>query len=418
MIWRRILRDICQHDNIYNKRFLFLSMAFAEKYRAKRYGDLIGQDKAISEIKIFLIDFPKKKALILHGPAGTGKTSLALVAAIENNLEILELNSSDLRNRLKLEEILRPAAQQSSLFKKGKIILMDEVDGVTGTDEGGIAELARVINMTEFPIIMTCNDVWQSKLAPIRTKAKLVEVKQLVIGDVVSILSRICEAEGFKKPPSFLKQIAIKAQGDLRAAINDLESYIHLDTLDVDMTEKRDIEENIFNILRRLFKERNDFLDLFDTSSLSLDQIFLWIEENIPKEYKNESLVRAYHSLSNADVFRGRIYKDQSWRFLIYQNAFQSAGISYAKEYPLQGFTKYEKPKRVLKIWANNQRIAKKKTIAKKYAAFVHCSTKRVLRDFNLLFPILKDESVQKSLKMSDEEIEFLKSLGERKADV
>lgn len=392
-------------------------MNLSEKYRAKKYGNLIGQEKAVAEIKSFLINFPKKKALILYGPAGTGKTSLALIAAAENNLEILELNSSDLRNRLKLEETLRPAAQQYPLFKKGKIILMDEVDGVTGTDEGGIAELTRVINMSEFPIIMTCNDVWQSKLAPVRAKAKLVEMKQLTIGDIVSILSRICEAEEFKKPPVFLKQIAIKAQGDLRAAINDLESYAHLDSLDIDINEKRDVEESIFNILRRLFKERGDFLELFDTSSLSIDQIFLWIEENIPKEYKNEALVKAYQALSNADVFRGRIYKDQSWRFLIYQNAFQSAGISYAKDSSLQGFTKYEKPKRVLKIWMNNQRIAKKKTIAKKYATLVHCSTKRALRDFTLLLPILKDESVQKKLKMSDEEIEYLNSLGGKKAE-
>ena len=81
----------------------------------------------------------------------------------------------------------------------------------------------------------------------------------------------------------------------------------------------------------------------------------------------------------------------------------------------MQGFTKYEKPKRVLKIWMNNQRIANKKTNAKRYAAFVHCSTKRALRDFNLLLPILKEESVQKSLKMSEEEIEYLDSLGGKK---
>ena len=48
--------------------------------------------------------FPKKKALMLYGPAGTGKTSLAIASAKENNLEILELNSSDLRNKKKLEE--------------------------------------------------------------------------------------------------------------------------------------------------------------------------------------------------------------------------------------------------------------------------------------------------------------------------
>ena len=382
-------------------------MNLAEKYRAKKYTELLGQDAAIEEMKMFLKQFPKKRALVLYGPAGTGKTSLVLAAAKENNLEILELNSSDLRNKKKLEETLRPATQQQALFKKGKIILMDEVDGVTGTDIGGIPELEDLIIQTKYPIIMTCNDVWQSKLSPIRAKSKLVEMKALTLDKIISILLKINENENFKKNPLILKQIAIKSQGDLRAAINDLESY-SLSDIPIDLTEKRDIDDNIFNILRRLFKERGDFLDLLDHSELSIDEIFLWIEENIPKEYRNESLLKAYMALANADVFRGRIYKNQHWRFLIYQNIFQSAGISYAKKDSHQGFTKYERPKRVLKIWLNNQKIAKKKTISKKYARYVHCSTRRILQDFPILKPILQQIHVQEKLRLSEEEIEYL----------
>ncbi|MBU0760084.1 MAG: replication factor C large subunit [Nanoarchaeota archaeon] len=386
-------------------------MSLSEKYRAKKYEDIVKQDKAIDEVKSFLKQFPKKKSLILYGPAGTGKTSLVLAAARENNLEILELNSSDLRNRAKLEETLRPAAQQRSLFKKGKILLMDEVDGVTGTDTGGIPELVRVINSTHYPIIMTCNDVWQSKLSPVRQKSKLVEMKPLDVGTIISLLMKITEKENLDKSPYFLKQIAIKSQGDTRAAINDLESYSETDEFTIDLTEKRDVQASIFNILRRLFKERQDFIRLFDNSELSLDQIFLWIEENIPKEYSGRELAKAYAALASADVFRGRIYKNQSWRFLIYQNIFQSAGISYAKDSPLGGFTKYERPKRILKIWLNNQKIAKKKTISKKYARFVHCSTKRIMRDFPILTPMLKQEDVQKKLRFSDEEIAYVNGL-------
>ncbi len=383
-------------------------MTLAEKYRAKKYSELVKQEKAVEEVKKFLKEFPKKKSLILHGPAGIGKTSLALIAAYENNLDILELNSSDLRNRQKLEATIAPAAQQKSLFGKGKVIIMDEVDGVTGTDIGGIPELVKVINLTHFPIIMTCNDVWQSKLSPVRTKSKIIEMKPLDLGSLISVLLKISEKENMNKSPQFLKQIAIKSQGDLRAAINDLESYSKIGDLTIDLNEKRDVQQSIFHILRRLFKERQPFLDLFDNTELSLDQILLWIEENIPKEYQNEALARAYHALGKADVFRGRIYKNQFWRFLVYQNIFQSAGISYAKESPLDGFTKYEKPKRVLKIWLNNQKIAKKKTIAKKYARYVHCSTLRILNDFETLKPIIKQDNVQKALKLSDDEVAYL----------
>jgi len=107
---------------------------------------MVGHEQVILAVRTFLSEFPKKKAILLYGSPGTGKTSLAHVAARENNAEIFELNSSDLRNRIKLEEILKPASKQESLFKKNKILLVDEVDGVTGTDIGGIAELIRIIN--------------------------------------------------------------------------------------------------------------------------------------------------------------------------------------------------------------------------------------------------------------------------------
>lgn len=386
------------------------SQSFAEKYRVTKYSELYGQDLAVSTLKTFLKEFPKKKALILHGPAGTGKTSLVLSAAKENNFEILELNSSDLRNRAQLEERLKPASAQMSLFKKSKILLMDEVDGVTGTDIGGIPELVKLINSTKYPIIMTCNDVWQSKLSPVRAKSKIIDMKPLSTNQISYLLKKVSDLEGIDENIHFLNQIAIKSQGDVRAALNDLQAYSSGENpLEVDMDEKRDVENSIFNILRALFKQRADSLNLFDSTSMSLDEILLWIEENIPKEYENEALVKAYYALGKADIFRGRIYKNQSWRFLIYQNAFQSAGISYAKPSPLPGFTKYERPKRILKIWLNNQKIAKKKTIAKKIARYVHCSSKRALQDFNLLKPILQDTKLQEKLRFSEEEIDFLR---------
>jgi len=386
-----------------------MNLSLSEKYRAKSFTELIGQDKAILEIKQFLKEFPKKKALMLYGPAGTGKTSLVLAAAKENSLDILELNASDLRNRQKLEQVLKPASVQMSLFSKGKILLMDEVDGVTGTDIGGIPELLKVIDTTAFPIIMTCNDIWQSKLSPVRAKSKIVEMKPLDLGTMASLLSIICDKENIRKEPIFLKQIAIKAQGDVRAALNDLQAYSEGESI-IDVKEKRDVEESIFNIMKRLFKEKEPFLNIFDSTSLSIDEIMLWLEENIPKEYKNEALAKAYYALGNADVFKGRVYRNQSWRFIVYQNIFQSAGVSLAKSAPLsQSFTKYERPRRILKIWMHNQKTAHKKSIAKKFARHVHCSSKRAMRDFELIRPVLNNPNTQDKLKRTEEEIDFLK---------
>tara|TARA_Y100000034_G_scaffold104574_1_gene131204 strand:+ start:448 stop:1629 length:1182 start_codon:yes stop_codon:yes gene_type:complete len=385
----------------------------AEKYRPRSYKEIIGQTEAIKEIELFIRNFPyprSKKALILHGPAGTGKTTIVHALAKEHDLDIFELNSSDLRNRLKLEEVLKPASKQQSLFKRGKILLMDEVDGVTGSDRGGVAELIRILQKSAHPIIMTGNDIWQSKFSPLRQKCKLVELKPLPTETIVSILNKVIKLENITENSHFLRQIALKSQGDVRAALNDLQTYSTHSSDELDFLSERNKQDSIFNLLKKLFQNRNDNLRLFDETKMSLDEILLWIEENIPKEYNGKELALAYQALSNADKFRGRIYRKQFWRFLVYQNIFQSAGISYAKESEKSGFAKYERPKRILKIWLNNQKTAKKKTIAQKYAKFVHCSTKRAMRDFPTIKLIVKNNpAIQSQLKLNDDEIAFLK---------
>jgi replication factor C large subunit len=383
---------------------------FAEKYRPEKIKDLVGQEQAILETQKFIKDFPKKKGLILHGQSGTGKTTLVHAIARENNLDIFELNSSDLRNRLKLEEILKPASEQLSLFKKGKILLMDEVDGVTGTDIGGVPELIRILEKTAHPIIMTGNDIWDSKFSELRPKCKLVEMKPLSVESITKVLADIVKKENMQENIHYLKQIAIKSQGDIRAAINDLQTYVLSDQTNLDFLEERSKQDSIFNILKKLFQQRDNHLNLFDQTKMSLDEILLWIEENIPREYKGRALAKAYLALANADIFRGRIYRQQFWRFLVYQNIFQSAGISYAKDKPKASFTKYERPQRILKIWLNNRIMSKKKTIAQKYARFVHCSTKRAMSDFNIIKKIvISNQEIARNLQLTDEEMEFVK---------
>ncbi len=386
------------------------STSFVEKYRPKTTKAMVGQESAVQEVENFLKNFPKKKALILHGPPGIGKTTLVHAIAKENNIDIFELNSSDLRNRLKLEEVLKPASLQHSLFKSSKILLMDEVDGVTGTDIGGVPELIRIIEKTAHPIIMTGNDIWDSKFSDLRPKCKLVEMKELTIENLVKVINRVLQEEGVDENPHFLKQIAIKSQGDLRAALNDVQTYVLTDRSNVDFLEERHKDDTIFNILKKLFQDRADHLNLFDSTRMSLDEVLLWIEENIPREYKGKELAKAYLALAQADVFRGRIYRQQFWRFLVYQNIFQSAGISYAKDKPKSSFTKYERPQRILKIWLNNTKMAKKKTISQKYAKFVHCSTKRAMRDFPLIKKIItQNPQTIKNLQLTDEEVEFIR---------
>ena len=381
-----------------------------EKYRGKCFLDIKGQETAIDRIKAFIKTFPSgKKAVILYGPAGTGKTSLAYALAHENNCEILELNASDLRNREQLDKILKPASEQQSLSGRNKVLLVDEADGLSTADRGGLPELISLVEKTKFPIIITANNIWQQKFNLLRRKAEMIPMKSLNYRLVLSVLKEIAEKEKLLVNEEILMSIAVKSRGDMRAALNDLQS-VQLVNKPQELDE-RDKEEDIFNVLRQIFKDlvNKNTLKLYDSVNMPLDEILLWLEENIPYEYKGTELVRAYEVLSKADVFRGRIHRQQHWRFLIYQNILLSAGVAAAKEQARLGFTSYKRPSRILKIWISNQAQLKKKSIAIKYAEYCHIGVKRAMHDFPIIKVFLKNPDMQKTLRLEAEEIEFLK---------
>ncbi len=388
------------------------NIPWCEKYRAYCFSDIKGQDLAIDKAKIFLKQFPKKRALVLHGPPGVGKTSLAYAIAAENDSEILELNASDLRNKEKMGEVIGPASQQSSLFKKSKILLVDEVDGISSSERGGLSELLGLMEKSAFPIIITANDIWNKKFLLLRQKAEVLQLKNVDYKIILQILSNICEKENVVVAKDVLTAISIKARGDIRAAINDLQILSKMDnnSLAKEVGE-RNKEQSIFNALQLVFKTSqidDKLLRVYDEVNMPIDEIFLWIEENIPLEYQGEELAQAFDALSKADVFRGRIYRQQHWRFLIYENFLIGPAIAAVKKYNRTGWTNYRKPSRILKIWLQNQRNVKKKSICKKYAEQCHTSVKEAMKDFLLLKIILRNQTIRTELKLSEEEIAYL----------
>ncbi len=386
-------------------------MPWTEIYRPKKLSEIKGQEEAIGKLREFLHNFGKgKKAIILYGPTGTGKTTLAYVAASETDSEIFELNASDLRDRTRLNEILRPAIEQKSLTHERKIILVDEVDGISKDDFGGLSELMALIESTNWPIILTANDIWDRNFSQLRKECELIQFREIDYKMIKEVLGLILKKEDKSLDANILTGISIKAKGDLRAAINDLQIASGMEDPFKILENDRNKETDIFNALRLIFKDKpnDNTLRIFDSVNMPIDQIMLWMEENIPFEYNGRELQKAYDALSKADVFKGRIYKQQYWRFLVYENILLSYGIASAKEGVKRGFTNYKKPGRILKIWLNNQRTAKKVSIAKKYAEYAHIGGKRALSEFSLLRFILKDEKMRKELKLDKEEEEYL----------
>ncbi len=385
---------------------------WSELYRPEKIEDIVEQDEAVEKLKDYIDKFPsKKKAIILNGPPGVGKTTLVHAVANEMDSEIFELNASDLRNKSSMNEKLKPVLEQKPLFEKNKIILIDEVDGISGTDRGGVGELISLIDESKYPIVCTANDSWSQKLSSLRKKCEIVELKEISPSGIKKILIKILEKEKIKLNPSSINKISIKANGDLRSAINDLEAASKLGEDVVFEVDERNKKTDIFKTLRHIFQDKVDaeMLSSFDKVDMPLDEITLWIEENIPKVYSGKELVNACKRLCDADLFKGRIYKQQYWRFLVYENIFSSYGISEAKgEKEKKGFYKYTKPGRILKIWLSNQKYAKKKSIAIKYSQKTHVGYKRIMREWNEIRNILKNPAIQKQLKLDADEIGYV----------
>ena len=118
---------------------------------------------------------PNAKACLISGNCGIGKSTAARVICKELGFEVLEMNASEQRNKKVIDEMIGNLSTNQSMdyFKPGtnmakqgkkSVIIMDEIDGLGGSDRGGVAAVIQVIKNTKTPIICICNDRYNQKL--------------------------------------------------------------------------------------------------------------------------------------------------------------------------------------------------------------------------------------------------------------
>jgi replication factor C large subunit len=400
-------------------------VTWIKQYSPHSPRDVVGQDSAVQQLVDFLKNHKKqrKKAMLLHGPSGVGKTSAVHAAGQELGLEVVEVNASDVRNAEAMQRVLGNALRQQSLMFSGKIILVDEIDGLSGTkDRGGIPELVKLMAKRSFPIVMTANDPWNSKFSTLRSNSVLVQFHTLNYLSVAKILGRIANAEEISVDDDLLKTLARRSSGDARAAINDLQSLAgkngEITAEDVESLSDRNRVESIMNALMRIFKTTQAEIALSSLNDVqeNMDTVMLWIDENLPKEYtKAEDLYRAYDALSLADVFKGRIRRWQHWRFLVYINALMTAGVALGKDEKYRQFVRYTPTTRILKLWRAKMKYQKRKAIAGKIGIHSHTSTRQAINSsLPYLKTIFKNDrqmaaAISDELGLDKEEVEWLR---------
>ncbi len=389
---------------------------WTRKYQPKSCGEVIGQPRAVKKLRSFIEDYAGG-ALLLYGPPGTGKSCSVYAVARDLGCEVFEINSSDVRNKDAIARVVGGSSSQASLFMRKKIILIDEVDGVSGNaDRGGITELVNIVRKSAWPIVFTSNDAYSDKLKALRKLAVPVEFAFLDSADIFLVLKGICEREKVSCEDELLKSLAWQSGGDLRSAITDLQSLsvIGNSISSLEGLDSRAQRSKIEDVLRLIFKSTSadNVLGKFDDTDMDLDDCLLWLDENLPREYSGADLANAYECLSRADVFRGRIRRWQHWRFLVYVSALMTAGVAVSKSSKNPGFVEYRRSMRLLNIWQANIRNAKRRSVADKIASKVHCSSKRAFTDvapyIKIVFKNGKGSDIAREFGFNDEELEWL----------
>ncbi|MCB9369968.1 AAA family ATPase [Candidatus Woesearchaeota archaeon] len=325
------------------------------KYAISSFGDL-DMTPELKKVVDFIENFKPGKALLLVGMPGCGKTTTVTTLAAHYDRELFELNASDARGKSVLNEQLGQGIKQHSLFAKKKLILVDEVDGISGKyDRGGMAELVSLIKTSKVPIIATANDKESEKIKALKKVATVLDFEQHSQSVLVNLGKKIFEGENITYKEEDLDAfIRVRSSSDIRGFINDLQaSTVHSCFVPDENLEIRDYKRKIQQLLDSIyFSYPEDAYKKNFATDISLDELFLYLEENSAVAYRKEAFVAAYNDIAKADVFRGRILRWQYYRYLVYVNFYLTYALSSEKseKNPPQRFA-LKKNNRILKKW-------------------------------------------------------------------
>ncbi|MFA4701717.1 replication factor C large subunit [Pyrococcus kukulkanii] len=392
-------------------------LPWVEKYRPRRLSEIVNQEDAIEKVKSWIEKWlhgnpPKKKALLLAGPPGSGKTTTVYALANEYNFEVIELNASDERTYEKIARYVQAAYTMDILGKRRKLIFLDEADNI---EPSGAREIAKLIDRARNPIIMAANKYWEVP-KEIRDKAELVEYKRLGVRDVMNALIRILKREGITVPKDILYEIAKRSSGDLRAAINDLQTVVVGGYEDAkQVLAYRDVEKTVFQALGLVFGSDNVKRAKMATWNLDMtpDEFLMWVDENIPHMYlKPEEMAKAYEAISKADIYLGRAQRTGNYSLWKYAIDMMTAGVAVAGT-KKRGFAKFYPPNTLKMLAESKEERSLRDSIIKKIMREMHMSKLEAIETMKIIRTIFENNLDLAAhftvfLGLSEKEVEFL----------
>ena len=199
-----------------------------ERYRPLYFSDIVGNDEIIKRLKEFA-DVGNVPNIIMAGPPGVGKTTTILCLARQllgpaMKDAVLELNASSDRGIEVVRNKIKMFAQQKVTLPPGrhKIIILDEADSMT---EGAQQALRRTMELysstTRFAL--ACNNS-EKIIEAIQSRCAMLRCAKLTDAQVLAKTLEVCEKEQVSHTDDGLEAIVFTAQGDMRQALNNLQS--------------------------------------------------------------------------------------------------------------------------------------------------------------------------------------------------
>lgn len=327
------------------------------------------------------------RSVMVHGPPGIGKTTAAHLVANLEGYDVLESNASDTRSKKLVETGIVGVLDTTSLQgyfsgsgkkvesdKKNMVLIMDEVDGMSAGDRGGVGAMAAVAKKTQIPLILICNERRLPKMKPFDHITYEIPFRRPTAEQIRARLSTICFREGLRIPPPVLDSLIEGTHADIRQVINML-STAKLDQQSLDYDKGKEMskawEKHVvlkpWDIVGKILNAQmfspsskstlNDKIELYfndhEFSYLMLQENYLRTRPVLANSYQGkeqklkmlELADNAASSISDGDLVDRMIHgSQQQWSLMPTHAVFsfvRPASYSYGNMMDRPGFTSW-----------------------------------------------------------------------------